>query len=173
MDSKTKKWYAVYTKYKAEKLVAETLNLKDIEAYTPLLQRVKKYQRKIKTYHYPLINNYTFVKIDASEKKTVLETNHVVGFLKIGKEYDPIPEQEIQTLKRVVGENIELELQALNKNHIGEEVEIIHGSLTGLKGHLISVLNKTEFVIQLKQIGMQLQLGIHPRFLKKLSPIVD
>jgi len=166
-----KQWYAVYTKYKAEKLVAEMLQSKEIEAYTPLLKKVKKYSKKVKTHFYPLINNYTFVRINERERTTVLQTNHVIGFLKLGGKYIPIPDEEINILKRVVGEKFEVEAIPSVEN-IGESVEIIQGSLTGLSGQLISVLNKSEFIIQLNQLGYQLKIGIHPKFLMRIPALV-
>jgi len=166
-----KNWFAVYTRYKSEKWVAETLGKKGIEAYTPLRSRTKKYQRKIKTYHYPLINNYTFVHIVENDKRKVLETNHVIGFLKIGGRCIPIPEKEIQTLKRVVGENIEIDILP-NTKHVGENVEIVMGSLTGMKGTLVSIKNKKEFIVQLQQLGYTLKIGVEPKCLRVLSQMI-
>ncbi len=170
IKTKEKRWYAVYTKYKSEKLVAEHLQAKNIEAFTPLLKKVKRYQKKTKTHFYPLINNYTFVKINEKERKKVLETKNVLGFLKIGSDLPHIPKEEINTLKRVVGENLEIDLFN-SPDKIGEEVEIIQGALTGMKGQLVSVFNKSEFIIQLKQLGVHLKIGVHPRYLRKTLSI--
>ena len=119
------KWFAVYTKYKCEKLVLDRLIKKDIEAYLPLLQKTRKYGKRIRHNSVPLINCYVFVKIATTEITKVLETENVISFLKIGNEMIAIPNAEINILKKVVGEikeDIELNTEGIE---IGETVEII------------------------------------------------
>lgn len=79
------RWFAIYTKYKGEKRVVKSLSKKGIKAYTPLLKKTKRYTRKIKSYEVPLLSCYVFVKISQKEYIRVLETEHVINFLKIKK----------------------------------------------------------------------------------------
>jgi len=58
------RWFAVYTKYKCEKYVADQLSKKNIEAYVPIISKTRRYSRKIKHYQIPLINCYVlFVSV--------------------------------------------------------------------------------------------------------------
>ena len=162
-------WYAIYTKYKCEKQVVKDLQAKGIHAYIPLSEKVKRYTRKIKRYQVPLINCYVFVKIDIGERVRVLETENVMRFIKPGKNLVSIPEEEIDVLKRIVGD-IDLEVEAVEYMPMtGDKVEIIGGSLTGLHGFLMNTVNKNMVVIGLENLGYQFQIKIDLKLLKKVG----
>lgn len=159
------RWFAIYTKYKGEKHVIKSLLKKGIEAYTPLLRTTKKYNRKIKTYDVPLLNCYVFVKITKKEYIQVLETLHVNGYVKIKNDLVAIPQREIDLMKRVVGELEDVKI-AEGQYKVGVEVEVVSGNLTGLKGHLINIKGKNDFVINLEKSGFQLLVNIDPALLR-------
>lgn len=161
-------WYAIYTKYKCEKQVVKDLQSKGIHAYVPLLERVKRYTRKIKRYYVPLINCYVFVKISESERVKVLETENVMRFIKPGKKYIAIPEEEIEILRRIVGD-AELEVESSEfMPVVGDDIEIVGGSLTGLHGKLVDSINKNTVVIGLENLGYQFQIKIDQKLIKKV-----
>lgn len=168
-----KRWFAVYTRFKSEKYITDKLTKKGIEAYVPLLKYTKRYERKIKQVEIPLISCYVFVKITESEYVKVLQTEHVIRFLQLHGKLLSIPEEEMNLMKWVVGEN------AIEKVHEGSmnkgaEVEVIGGNLTGLKGKIIRQHNKKFFVVALENIGYTLELNVAKEFLqpvRRLSSI--
>ena len=164
-----KRWFAVYTKYKCEKYVAETLAKKQIEAYVPILSKTKRYSKKIKHYSIPLINCYVFVYIKKEDYIKTLETEYVMKFLRNGPDLLAIPEVEIETLKRVVGEDIEVKESVLSDWCLGEDVEVISGQLAGMRGKIVSKEGKRSFVIDLATIGYQLRIKIDPSILRPVS----
>lgn len=168
LHSHDKRWFAIYTKYKCEKYVADRLLKKDIEAYIPLISRSKRYTRKTKHYRIPLISCYVFVKITRDQYVRVLESEYVMGFIKQRKNLISIPEHEIRLLKRIVGEIEEVELNPLQFQE-GTPVEIIAGNLTGVKGKLLKKQGKHEFVVELQNIGFQLQMVIDKSQLRPLT----
>jgi len=162
------KWFAVYTKYKCEKYVAAQLNKKNIETYVPLLPKTKRYTRKIKSYEVPLINCYVFVCINKAQYLPILETEYVMKFLRQGKDLIAIPQEEIDILKRVSGDISEISNSANTQFGPGEEVEVISGHLTGLKGKIISQQSKKSFIIDLTTIGFQLRINIDQQLLRPI-----
>ena len=162
------RWFAIYTKYKGEKQVIRELLKKGIEAYTPLLEVTKKYSRKVKNYNVPLLNCYVFVKISRKEYVKVLETQHVINYVKIRKDLVAIPKTEIDLLKRIVGEFKDVSI-AQGEYKIGDQVEVVGGSLTGLKGHLININGKKDFLINLEKSGFQLLINIDPKLLRPVG----
>jgi len=160
-------WYAIYTKYKCEKQVSRDLNAKSVHNFLPLTERIKKYTRKIKKYQIPLINCYVFVKIDKTEKAKVLQTENVIKFIQPGKQLVHIPEEEINILKRITGEEVEIAPRTISLE-IGEVVEIIKGSLAGMRGNLIKRENKNMVVIDLSNIGYQLNITVDIDSIKKI-----
>lgn len=162
------KWYAIATRYKCEKQVLKDLFLKQVDAYVPLIEKVRRYSKKIKKYQIPLINCYVFVKIDDTERSKVLQTEHVINFIRPGKELTSIPQHEMDVLKRLVGD-LDYEVQVLSEAFTeGDDVEIIKGPLLGLKGKLVSKENKNVVVINLENLGFQFCVTLHKSLLKKI-----
>lgn len=170
LDQTEARWFAVYTRFRREKLVVERLKRQGIEAYLPLQHFTRRYTRKVRQVALPLISCYVFVKIAKPEYLSVLRTPDVVGFVKISKDLIAIPEAEIRLMQRIVGE-VEVEIEAkplvLQK---GDPVEIIGGQLTGLKGKLVDCPNGKNFLIELTSVGYTLQMEVPPAFLCKISP---
>jgi transcription antitermination factor NusG len=161
-------WYALYTRYKCEKQVSRDLEAKGLQSYIPLLERVKRYTRKIKKYQVPLINCYVFVKIDKKDQVKVLETENVIKFIKPGKNLINIPEEEINILKRLAGDaDIEVSIDPI-AYEVGELVEIIKGSLAGMKGQLVRKENRNMVIIDLSAIGYQLNITVEVDAIRKV-----
>lgn len=164
------RWFAIYTRYKSEKLVAKTLEEKGIEAYTPIQTKVRRYTRKIKRVELPLISCYAFVKITADRSLEVLQTDNVLHFVKFAGEMIPIPEAEIALLKRITGENVPVEAYAgTSFFQKGDWVEIESGNLAGVKGQLIQIENKKKLLVQLESVGYSLQVEVNPALLRKIE----
>ncbi len=162
------RWFAIYTNYKREKLVQKLLEKKGIEAYLPIQKLTRHYTRKRKTVELPLINCYVFVKIKKSEYVTVLETEDVLRFLKIGRNMIAIPNEEMELLKRIVGEGMAVDIEPSSYT-VGDIVEIISGNLTGLQGVLAEVKGKKKMVVELKQLSHSIYMEVAPSLLRKAA----
>ena len=169
LDEQEARWFAVYTRYKREKVVRKQLEDKGIVTYLPLQKLVRRYTRKVKHVELPLISCYIFTKIKKSEYVPVLETPDVVNFVKFSKNLIAIPEEEIHILQRVVGENIEVDVDQ-NSYQEGDEVQIIGGQLTGLKGKLVKTDSNKNFVVELENLGYSLRMEIPGEFLIRIGP---
>ncbi|NND05153.1 MAG: UpxY family transcription antiterminator [Saprospiraceae bacterium] len=158
------KWFAISTRFKAEKEVARLLAKRGIECYVPLNRVVRQYTRKRKVVQLPLIPCYAFVYIKANEYVTVLETNHVVKFIHFSRNLISIPESEIQLLKRVCQEIDHVEIQEMTFEK-WRPVEIIGGNLTGIRGKLVDCRGKN-FLIELDHIGIGMRIEIDQQLLR-------
>ena len=54
------KWFAVYTNYKREKMVADRFGQKGIEYFLPLQKVTRRYTRKVKHLELPPLSAATF-----------------------------------------------------------------------------------------------------------------
>jgi len=167
-------WYALQTRGKSEKIAQQFFaENSDILTYLPTIRRTKKYLRKIKHYDVPLIRCYLFAKINLKQRVEVYKNPYVIRFLTIGNDVHPIPEEEIITLKKVTGHFPDAELTRREHYRVGEEVEVIGGHLTGLKGFIImGATNHKNVIIELKTIGCQLRLKINPACLSRVNRLV-
>ena len=98
----------------------------------------------------------------------VLQSEYVITFVKQRKNIISIPEIEIILLKMIVGEIENVEVGELTYES-GDEVEIIGGNLTGIRGRLLKKEGKNSFVVQLITIGMQLAMTIDKSNLRMLK----
>jgi transcription antitermination factor NusG len=163
------RWFAVCTNYKREKIVQKRLEDKGIECYLPLQKVIRRSCRKTRTMELPLISRYVFTHIVKCEYVPVLETPDVAGFVHFSDNLIAIPEREITVLKRVVGEDVELEALSQCCFCEGDEVEIIAGGLTGLTGKLLEKENKHNFLVELCHIGYTLCLKIDPEMMRSVK----
>jgi transcription antitermination factor NusG len=167
MDDHEKRWFAVYTGFKREKVVHKRLEEKGVEVYLPLQQFTRYYTRKVRKVEIPLISCYIFVKINRSQYVSVLETPDVYNFIKFENRLVAIPDREIELLRHIVGEDVALEVSQ-GKVEIGQEAEIIGGRLTGLRGKVVAQKGEKNFVIELDQLRYNLHLQVPTQYLKPL-----
>lgn len=164
-------WYAVYTRSKCEKVVSAALAGKEIPHYLPLLHITKRYTRKLKHYQKPLISCYVFTHISPVQQIAVLDTPHVLGFVKNAGRLSPIPQEEITILKQIVGEFEDVSVWQSADVQLGEEVEIIRGNLCGLKGKIVHIKGKKLFTVRLENIGISLLLDVEVQNLRRLHSL--
>ncbi|MCB9282495.1 MAG: UpxY family transcription antiterminator [Lewinellaceae bacterium] len=169
LDPVETRWFAVYTRYKCEKMVFRQLVQKKISVYLPLQKHTRRYTRKIRTVELPLISCYIFVKITKDDYVRVLETENVQGFVRFSKNLISIPEYEIDLMKRILGEN--WEVQAEKTSFVaGDEVEIAVGNLVGMKGILVEAdENKSQVLVELERLGYTLRITVDKSILQKTS----
>ncbi len=162
------KWFAIRTNYKREKLVRKYLGKKEVEAYLPINKVTRRWERKVRKVELPLINCYLFVKITKSEYIKVLETENVLNFVRFSKNLISIPDEEIELLKRITGEYEDIEIAEVEYEE-GDDVEIIAGNLTGLKGKLIEKNNTNKFKVKLEYLNYFLLLEVEKNLLRKIG----
>ena len=81
------KWYALYTKPRAEKKVSSELDFRGFENFLPLQTTIKQWSDRKKKVEIPLFNSYIFVRIDLEKYYyKILEIPGIVKFVKFGKE---------------------------------------------------------------------------------------
>lgn len=168
LDKVEARWFAVYVNYKREKLVKKMLDFKGIESYLPLKKVVKQWSKKRRTMELPLMSCYIFVKIVEREYVPVLETEHVLKFIKIGKDFIAIPEGEIQIIKNILQDEVEFEIESSSRLEQGDAVEIIAGSLTGTKGKLVEIEGKNRVLITLEHIQHTFRLSVEKHLIRKV-----
>ena len=172
LDAEIPKWFAIYTNFRREKMVNRMLKQKGVEAYLPIRKVTRKYSRKIRVQELPLLSCYLFVRITKKEYIRVLETEHVLKFIKIGKNLLCVTDEEIDVIKRVTGEGMPFDIDPSVYSE-GDLVEVVSGNLVGMKGKLTSIKGKKRFSIALDSLGYTLQITVDPSVLRRINqPVV-
>jgi transcription antitermination factor NusG len=150
--STQKKWHVIYTRSRAEKKVCTELTSQNIECFLPLQKKLRQWKDRKKWIKTPLISGYCFVNINRKEYDQVLQTNNVVCYITFEGKAAIIPQQQIDSLKKILDQS-DFEVTVSPDNfEPGQIVEIISGPMIGLKGELVKCQNKSRFHIRVEQI---------------------
>ena len=136
--SAEKKWYAVYTRPRAEKLVHRRMEQEGVEAYLPLQKTLRVWTDRKKMVEKPLLSSYVFVKITKKRIPTVFRMEGIVKFVTFEGIPISIPQNQIDNLRLLIDSEAELEVSS-EIFEKGDNVVVIAGSLTGLTGELIKI----------------------------------
>ncbi len=98
-------WYAVYTKAKMEKKVAELLTRKRLENYCPMNVVDKQWSDRRKPDAEPLFTSYVFVRIPESMMGVVRETEGIVNFVYWLGQPAVIHDADIEMIRRFMREH--------------------------------------------------------------------
>ncbi|MFN2439538.1 MAG: UpxY family transcription antiterminator [Chitinophagaceae bacterium] len=156
-----KQWYAVYTKPRWEKKVAELLTKKKIENYCPLNKVKKQWADRKKLVFEPLFTSYVFVKVSEMEHLQVRQTAGIINLVYWLGKPAVIRDVEIDIIQRFLSEhsNVQIERTKVNVNDI---VRVISGPLMEHEGHVVAVKNKTVKII-LPSLGYIMMAEVEAR----------
>lgn len=154
-------WYAIHVRSRHEFKVVDRLALKNIEAFLPSVERVRKWKDRKKTITFPLFPGYVFVHTTkaADSLLSVLKVAGVVRLIcTFPGEPDPIPEDQILSLKKLVDNK-----QALDPYPYlieGQRVVITRGPMSGVEGILVNKLDKHILVLSVDVLRQGVALTI-------------
>ena len=143
-------WYAISTRSRQEKVVAQAFAAKRIEHFLPLVPHRRRWSDRCVTVFEPLFPGYVLVHMahsDHARRVSVLECRSVVGFIGDGRVAWPIPEAEVASVKAIIQSRLECSPYPYLKK--GSFVDVIHGPLAGSSGMLIREPNGHRLVVSI------------------------
>ncbi len=141
-------WYALYTRYQHERLVARVLSNKDINVFLPLYSTVHQWKDRAKTVILPLFPCYLFVCGGLDRRLDILNTPGVHGFVGAAGKPAVIPKEEVEAVRRVVERNIRVEPHPFLR--CGDAVRVKWGPLAGIEGILVRKKNLFRLVLRVE-----------------------
>jgi transcription antitermination factor NusG len=161
-------WYAVYTHSRAEKRVSERLEEAGIETFLPMQKTLRQWSDRKKMVEKPIISSYVFVKVLPKEFLAVKKTEGVVKIITLDSKPVIIPEDQMKNLRILCSSDADVMVS--EKVYLkGDLVEVIYGSLTGLRGELVRVGRKHKVIIRILEPGMNLTVDIKTIAIRKLE----
>jgi transcription antitermination factor NusG len=152
-------WYAIRTRSRHEKMVAEQLEKQNIESFLPLVKRTHKWSDRKKEVELPLFSGYSFARLVlySPDRVRVLKTHGVAGFVGVRGMGIPVPEGQIESLRTLLANQIPM------KDHpflqIGQRVRIRGGALDGIEG-ILAAQDDRNLVISVEPIHRSLSVCI-------------
>jgi len=153
-------WYAVQTRARHEKMVAQRLEERRIATFLPLVREIHRWSDRKKTVQVPLFSCYVFARIAPTnvDRLRVLCADGVLSLVGKRGEGTPIPDEEIESVR------ILLERRMPWCSHsfleIGQRVRIRSGALDGMEGILLSRNGDRTLVISVNAIQRSLAVRV-------------
>lgn len=166
-------WYAIYTKANGEKKLQANFLDQNIECYLPLRKVLKYWSDRKKWVEEPLFRCYIFVRVSYKEFFTALNTPGVVCYVSFGGKAQPIPETQISNIRAFLNQcdhEVTLTYERIQK---GVNVEVLHGTLKGIKGEVVSICGQTRLVMRIDSMNCSLYANISREEVKLLEDIPE
>lgn len=156
----TPRWYALYTRSRFEKKMMSELTDRNIEVFLPMREVLSRWKDRKKRIWIPLFPGYIFVNhVDTPENRyRILNVPGAVRFVSVEGHAEPVPEEQIQSVRRFLENNLALDPYPYMK--VGSRVEIIAGPLKGIQGILIKKRGRFRFVLQVDLIRQAVSVEI-------------
>lgn len=161
------KWYAIYTRPRAEKLVYKRLIEAGVETFLPLQKTYRIWSDRKKLVEKPLLSSYIFVKTITKNFPLIYRTNGVVKFVSFEGQPVSIPPVQINNLRLLIDSNADIEVSSENFA-TGDNVEVVNGSLLGLTGELIKIGTHNRVIVRIDRLDKNLIIKIPRTFLRKM-----
>ncbi len=138
-------WYAAHTRHQHEKLVARMLSNKGFEVFLPLYTEVRQWRDRVKQVELPLFSCYVFLRGDLDRRLAIVTTPGVHGLVSSAGKLAGIPEEEIQAVRSVIENRINVEPHPYLK--CGDLVRVKSGALRGLEGFLVRKKGQARLIV--------------------------
>ena len=140
-------WYALQTRPRHEKRVAEELHVRDFEEFLPLHRCRNRWRNGvIADVELPLFPCYLFVRVPQCERLRLLQLPGVIGFAVSSARPTALAEEEIEAL-RTLSTICRAEPHPFLK--VGDRVRIVAGPLSGMEGILVRRKHELRVVLSL------------------------
>jgi transcription elongation factor/antiterminator RfaH len=145
-----RRWYALQTRSRHEKVVHSQLEQKAFESFLPLYRSVRRWKDRRKELALPLFPGYVFVRMELSERREALKTHGVARIVSFGGIPASLPEKEIEAIRHFLEKRMRVDPHPYLR--VGQRARIRSGPFAGLEGILLRKKNRLRFVISLDLI---------------------
>lgn len=136
----------------------EQLERKGYVAFLPTIPKWSRWKDRKKRIDWPLFPGYCFARFDAAERLPILKCTGVVNIVSFDGEVAPIPDVEIESIRRLVESDLQYDPCPLIKE--GSLVEVTHGPLKGVSGRLVRKGAHARLILAVDLIGQAVSVEV-------------
>jgi transcription antitermination factor NusG len=151
-------WYAIWTRSRHEQIVRQQLERKGVEAFLPTIPKWSRWKDRKKKIDWPLFPGYCFARFESGSRLPILKCAGVVNIVSFDGEIAPIPDFEIDGIRRLVESDLQFDPCPLIRE--GMMVEVIHGPLKGVVGRLLRKGAHARLVLAVDLIGQAVSVDV-------------
>lgn len=146
-------WYALYTKPRRERKVAEQLNDLGFTIYLPLKTEIRQWSDRKKKVVSPLFSSYVFIQIEESKRDSVFVIDGVLNYVFWLGKPAVIRDEEMEIMQREIEQpNREVLIETLQP---GDYLQLEQGIFKGQSAVVKYVSNNTVH-LHLHSLGVKL-----------------
>jgi len=158
MDSQPHRWFAIQTRSRHEKVVRSQLEMRNVDHFLPTMKRLSQWTDRKKEVEVPLFAGYCFGKFSLADRLPVLQSQGVVRLVGYGERPEPIPDDEIESLRKLISSPSDYVCCPYLRE--GMLVEVIRGPLQGVKGRLVREARSCRLVLSINLIQRAVTIEI-------------
>jgi transcription antitermination factor NusG len=151
-------WFALWTRSRHEQVVREQLEQKQVDVFLPTVTKWSRWKDRKKKIDWPLFPGYCFARFNPRERLPILKCVGVVSIISFQGEPAPIPEPEIEGIRRLVESDLAYDPCPMIRE--GMMVEVVHGPLKGVVGRLVRKNEKARLVLSVNLIGQAVSVEV-------------
>jgi transcriptional antiterminator RfaH len=159
-------WWVLHTRPRAEKALARKFLGQHLTFFLPLYKKQWRTRGRLISAHMPLFPGYVFLHGDAQTRLRALETNQVARVLTVpdGAELRADLERVYRVMQGGMLLTPEERLQP------GAEVEIVSGSLAGLRGKVLRRGKELRFFVEVQMLQRGVSVEVEGWMIRSVSP---
>jgi transcription antitermination factor NusG len=140
-----------------------------VQQFLPLKSELRQWSDRKQIVETPVFSGYLFVRINLMKdtRLQVLKSPGVIGLVGNKTGPLPIPDQEIQDIRRVLAARIAYSLYpSLN---LGDRVRVVRGVLAGVEGTLVRASPTSHLLVSIDLIRQSLAVCVSAEEVERIS----
>ena len=165
-------WYALYTRPRFEKKVADRLDSAGFEVWLPLHTVIREWSDRKKKMEVPLFNSYVFVHTEKNQLYHAVQVDGVARTVGFNGEPAQIREEQIDLIRKILigPEAFEVRETGFEK---GEPVRVIEGTLKGSDGQWVEWRGKKRVALEMEQLNKTIVVEVPAAYVEKLANLAS
>jgi len=161
-------WYALYTRPRFEKKVADRLENAGYEVWLPMQTVVRQWSDRKKKIQVPLFSSYVFIHTEQSDLYQAVQTDGVARTVHFNGAPAVIRDEQIELIRKILIGPDAFEVGDRNYEK-GDPVEVVHGPLKGSKGRWVNWRGKKRVCLELEQLHQVILVEVPAAYIEKTS----
>lgn len=151
-------WYALKVRTKAEPFIGASLRNKSFETFLPTYTQSRAYSDRVKKVEVALFPGYLFCRLDIEKRLPILTTPGVEYIVSFDRIPQPVPEEEIEAIRRVLSAGGKAKPWPYLK--VGDKVRVMTGPFTGVEGLLASEKGNERLILSITMLQRSVAVEI-------------
>src|SRR5579859_313328 len=150
-------WYAVYTRSRHEKSVADHCGQRGVTAFLPLYNVQRRWKQRRAEVSLPLFPSYLFVHIALRDRLRILGMPGILSLVSFNNTPVMVPEAQIECLKQATTLG---RAEPYVYLHSGRRVRVTSGPLAGLEGIVIQIKNRVQVIVSFEWMARSVAISL-------------